>query len=195
MEEDVEQRKKHDEDMRLAAMLWWQILWHASGGGRNKIPSQHKWLSFELVAAIVKMTKGKQWWASPRHNASGVEVHQVRAWQNLLGAEVFDDQDLFKEFGRWARVLELSVDFVRYDYGENSLLKWFHETNALHNPGCSTFIPHQEIFRISKQYIENESGLSTWDQIAYGKACETLGECMQPFIERDIAYIRKNYSW
>lgn len=194
MEEEVEQYRERSEDMKLAAMLWWQILWHASGGGINRIPSEHGWLSCELIAAIVKMTTGKQWWVSPRHNEAGERTHYFRAW-HYHQWQPLDDQASFKEFGRWARVLELLSEFVRYDRNGDSQLKRFHENNALHNIGCSTFIPHQEILRLSKQYIENESGLSLWDQIAYGKACEKLGECMQPFIERDIAHIRNNYSW
>ena len=191
----IDQHKKDcDKDMTLAAMLWWQTLRYASDGGKNRIPSEQDWLSSELVAAIVKMTTGKQWWVSARHDEEGVVGLCRRGWQNSLN-QALEDRAQFKEFGRWERALVMLADFVQYDRDENSNLRWFHENNALHNPGCSTFIPHQEIFRVSKQYIDNDSGLSVWDQCAYGKICEKLGEYMQPFIARDIAYIKKNYSW
>lgn len=190
----IEQHQKQDKNMKLAAMLWWQILWYASDKGRKKIPSEQEWLSSELVAAMVKATTGKQWWVSSRHDESGTVVLFVHGWWSQFG-QVLDDYVLPKKFGRWTRVFRLLTEFVRCDRSGDSHLKLFHENNALHNPGCSTFIPHQETFRISEQYIKNASGLNGWDQIVYGKACKMLGEHMQPYIERDLAYIKKNYLW
>lgn len=190
----IKQYQNHDEDMRLAAMLWWQILWYASDKGRKKIPSEHDWLSSELVAAMVKATTGKQWWVSSRHDESGAIVLCVHGWWSQLG-QALDNNVLPKKFGRWTRVFRLLAEFVRYDRSGNSQLELFHKNNVLHNTGCSTFIPHQETFRISEQHIKNASGLNGWNQIVYGKACEMLGEFMQPYIERDLAYIKKNYLW
>lgn len=196
MGSDIEQQKERAEEMRLAAMLWWQTIWYASEEGTKGIPSQQGWLSCELIAAIVKMTTGKQWWVSPCHDESG-RIHlwnQGWQWWNLFN-QALEDRTPFGEFGRWTRALEALADFVRYDRDGNSSLEWFHKNNALHNPGCSIFIPHQEAYRVSKRYLETSSGLGVWDQCAYDKVCKLLGEHMQPVIARDIAYIKKNYSW
>ncbi|OGM94079.1 hypothetical protein A2524_04125 [Candidatus Wolfebacteria bacterium RIFOXYD12_FULL_48_21] len=189
---------EQDKDMQLAAMLWWQIIWYASHEGRSEIPSQQEWLSCELAAAIIDEISRKPHWVSWRHNEKNMEIARSRGWQTRLTQAL--DACVLSDLGsNWIKPFKLLIQFVRYEPGDggeyDSALRMFHEENVLRNPGHSTFIPHQETYRRARYHIDNESGLSPLERFHVTTACEVIGGCMRLYIERDLAYIKRNYTW
>lgn len=198
MENRLAYIRKQDKEMQLAAMLWWQIIWYASDEGKREIPSQQEWLSCELVATIVETITGTPVWFSWNHNEKGKEVPQQRGWQHrlnqALGACPVSEVSL-----HWKMPLELLMRFVQYEpYGDgeySSMLEAFHETNAMHNTSRSTFIPHQATFQKTQDYFGDKSDFSVWERMTLQRICAELGGRMKPYIDRDIAYVKKNYLW
>ena len=185
-------------DMQLAAMLWWLTIWYASDNGMDIVPSQQEWLSSELAAAIIKNVTGKEWWGSWRHDESGQVVSQHRGWQLHLG-QALDACD--QQQGRpevYKKLVGLLIQFVRYRHqgnGEYTSMLEFYNNSALYNSARSTFIPHQETFRRAQQYISSMSGLCELECFHAQAICKNLAIDMRPYIKRDLAYIKKNYTW
>jgi len=198
MVDQLAEVREQNKNMQLAAMLWWQIIWYASDEGRNEIPSQQEWLSCELVATIIETVTGTPVWFSWRHNEAGKEAPQQRGWQHRLN-QALGECAVSEVSIHWKRPLELLMRFVQYEpYGGgeySSTLEAFHENNALHNTNRCTFIPHQETYRRAQQYLSQGSGLSELECFHAQAICKNLAICMRPYINRDLAYIKKNYSW
>ena len=144
--------------MRLAAMVWWLILWYASDEGELEIPSEHEWLTCELIATLVEEATEEKFWYSWRHNGSGREHHhQWNEWPNVLNGEMdrcdkyhrtrFDGWNLESRFRKWLkRFVWQSFQSDSGEKGYVSELKLFHIHNTPTSFGYSRFKPHREMY-------------------------------------------------
>ena len=198
MVDALEQHRKNSEEMELAGMIWWLILWHASDEGKLEIPSEQQWLSCELVAVLFEMLTGVELWFSWRHNIAGSECqHEWNEWPDELNEML----RMIKEgdgsvYGNMPILLKR---FVRYEFNSQhdekdfvSELKLFHEDHTPRPIGRSRFVPCSEI------YTQAVGGLLRFTSAHHSDVCEwcrKIGMLMRKYIERDVAYIKAHYSW
>ena len=199
----LERYKKECEEMKLAAMVWRLILWHACDEGRFEIPTEQEWLSSELVAAIGEDVTGTKIFFSGRHDWSGQEYNQDFGWQDRLNDILESCEEVFhnKFDGSTPEGIlrALLKRFVHYTFhsdhdekGYTSELKLLIENDPAIARGRSLFIPHREMAMksirfLGEQGVDVYAGAMEW--------CSRIGLLMQPYIARDVAYIEKHYSW
>ncbi len=198
----IDLHKKECEEMKLAAMLWWLMIWHASGQGRAfRLPRESQWLSSELVAALQGDVTGDVYLYSWRHDASGDEhPHDWRDWPKDLNDDLDELERKFPHMFRSTIEGELRAlmkRFVRYEFDgpdSDSELNRFHMNCTELSSGRSTFAPQREIFEQADTYLHRTQPSFEWWGIA-SEWCRTIGALMRPSIERDVVYIKKHYSW
>ncbi|KKR12075.1 MAG: hypothetical protein UT41_C0003G0002 [Candidatus Wolfebacteria bacterium GW2011_GWC2_39_22] len=194
---------KQREEMRLAARVWWLILWHASKEGTKEIPTQYEWLSSELVAALFEELTERKFWYSWQHSETGKEEsHAWNVWPLRLNTELeqceryhqrkFDGGDIESKL---RKVLKWFVwqnfQFERSDKSYDSELNLFHTNNTPFPSGNSRFKPCRDMYEKAVSDVllytsANHTEVCEW--------CRKIALLMQPYIDRDMAYIRKHRS-
>ena len=208
MSDILEQHRKKYEEMRLAAMIWWLILWYASNEGELEIPSEHEWLICELAATLIEEATAKQFWYSWQHDDANHECTQEwDVWPDRLNTELdrcaqynpmkFDGWDFDSRLRKYLKqFVQQTFQCAHSEKWFISRLRWFHEeystTQVTINRARARFTPHYEMYRRAIDELPRH----TFEQ--YEDACEwcrRLGIIMRKYIERDIAYIKAHYSW
>ncbi len=205
----LERHLRECNEMRLAGMIWWLILWYASDGGEVYIPSEQGWLSCELGATIVEEVTGEKQWYSWRHDEFDRECHHDwREWPEMVNAKLENcerhNHSAFDGSKPKSMVLGLLKRFVRYrlEYGRSDMwygsdLKVFHEHTTPIISGRSTFRPHREMYNRAMAYLRDHGSILGFDQVEL--LTDWIGRLgmmvMRPYVDRDVAYIKKNYQW
>lgn len=204
MDDALDEYHKECGEMRLAAMIWWLILWYTSDEGRLEIPSEQQWLTCELVAALIEEVEGKKFYYSWRHDRTNKE--QAQEWDewpsyvngqldkcravnpNAFGATAIEGRlrDLIKRFARY------KVERVHSEKDWMSELRIFHEQIAAKLCRRSTCIPDREMHtkavgELLRYTSAHHAEVCGW--------CREIGKIMRPYIERDVAFIKKHYAW
>lgn len=204
MMDALEQHRKNCEEMKLAAMVWWLILWYASDEGTTKIPTQHEWLTSELVSTVFEELTGGRIWYSWQHNEDGEEQsHPWNEWPIWFNEEMVRceryHRNKFDGFDTESRMRKLLKRFVyqlfQYDRSDKwytSELVLFHENHKPFPSGRSQFKPHREMYEKAKSELFKQLPLR-YEEVC--EWCRKIGTLMRPYIERDIVYIKKHYSW
>lgn len=208
MNDPLRQRTQEWEEKRLAAMIWWLMLWYASDAGKLELPSEQEWLSCELVATIAEETTGEKFRYSWKHNESGrVKMQQWNAWPEYLNRVMESSSrclpyslepdhprclvmNLLKRFAKYRFVHEHNEK--RYE----SNLSLFHKESALVMKECSRFKPGREMYHEAIEYVDEQQKYCGFDR---GELLLWLSKMslliMRPCINRDIQFIRAHYDW
>lgn len=195
MENKILALERERKEMLLAAMVWCLAVWYASDEGKAEVPSQHEWLSSELVAALVEDGTGEKFWYSWRHDRFGKEHHyQWDEWPNglnvALGMAIWEVEGSIDTL-----LLRLLGKFVQYrpqrDMDErwyDSELKLFIVSSMSIPQSRALFVPSRDMAAKSIQAIGAE-GVALYAGAM--SLCLRIGSLMRPYIKRDIAYIKK----
>lgn len=209
MSDVLERYRKECEEMQLAAMIWWLIIWYASDEGNPEVPSEQEWLSCELVATIAEEMTGEKFQYSWRHDEFGRERHQQwDVWPEYLN-RVMERFPQYPQYHPGAtaskcKALDLLKRFVKYQFAFERDEKWyaselrtFHRGNTPTTFGCSRFVPHREMHNRALWYLTEHMAELGFDRIELVTDwLSRIGmQIMRPYVERDIAYIKKHYSW
>lgn len=213
MSDILERHRKECEDMKLAAMIWWLILWYASEEGKIEIPSEQEWLVCELVASLIEEATGEKFWYSWRYDEFERECdHQWNEWPERINIEInrcarhqhakfngSDPKSIVR--GLLKRFVQQRFAYERSEKWYDSDLKVFHENATPTTYGRSTFKPHREMHNSALAFVSiygMRLGLDRVEPIVelITDWLARVGICiMRPYIERDVAYIKKHYSW
>lgn len=208
MSEELERQKKECEEMSLAAMVWWMMLWYASDEGKIELPSEQEWLSSELVATIIEEVTEEKFRYSWRHSEAGrVKIQQWNAWPEYLNRAVERKPRKlpysFEPDHPKCRVLDLLRRFVKYHFVHADDKKWygsalrsFHEENTPVTQGCSRFLPSREMYFRAMEYVSEciaDLGFDRMESLT--DWLRGIGiQIMRPCIRRDTTYIRAHKS-
>jgi hypothetical protein len=196
--------KKKDAEMRLAAKIWWLILWYASDEGRLEVPSEQEWLTWELAASIIDEVSGEKFRYSWGYDADRHPRSQSwNEWPETLNDEMVEcERHYYISFDKKThegRLRDLMRRFVwqdgkregtetRYD----SELKLFHEQSVRSVRRRPRFKPCGEMYvdamgELFRLVPDHHAEVSEW--------CRKIAKIMRPHVERDVAFIKKHYSW
>lgn len=204
----LEEYRRECEEMRLAGMIWWLVLWYASDEGRLEIPSEQQWLACELVATLIEEVEDRKFYYSWRHDRTNREqVQEWDEWPSYVNAQLDKcrtrNPNAFSDASVEGQMRDLLKRFVQYKFSSDhdekdwmSELKIFHEQAMANSCRQSKIVPRRELYDKADKHlcsIKGQRSKEFW--CALPSWCREIGVIMRPYIERDLAYIRKHYSW
>jgi hypothetical protein len=205
MSDALEQHRMNCEEMKLAGMIWWLILWHASCEGKLEIPLRQNWLSSELASAIIDDASRMKCFFLWEHDGEGNECVQDFGEESQLN-DAMDECEKNHPYAFNGSTIEsemraLLKRFVHYEFqsAQNekdwiSELRLFHENNTPRTMRQIVFTPNREMYERADMYLHTVQPSFEWWAIV-SEWYRKIARLMYPYIERDVAYIKSHYSW